>query len=49
MEHSLLNGIVLGAEFKTISGQCLCTDGRLSAGLPACLPGRWSSMEWVEV
>ena len=37
MERSLLNGTVLGAEFKTIFGQHPGTDGRLSAGLPACL------------
>ena len=38
-KHSLLNGTVLGAEFKTIFGHHLGTDGRLSAGLPACLAG----------
>ena len=38
-KHSLLNGTVLGAEFKTVFGHRLGTDGRLSAGLPACLAG----------
>ena len=37
VEHSLLNGTVLGAEFDIIFGQHSGTDGRLSAGLPA----RW--------
>lgn len=49
MERSLLNGTVLGAEFKTIFGQHPGTDGRLSAGLPACLPGKWSGTGWGEV
>ena len=39
VEHSLLNGTVLGAEFDIIFGQHPGTVGRLSAGLPARLAG----------